>query len=133
MIQQCDKSAQWGEVRALHYLPNPEHYAPLVEAAHASASATLLALLVQDRDLVGHLQSVKNYFLMEQGDFMVQFLDLCEKELAQPVDQVEPARLESLLELALRTSSANYDAYKDNLCVALLPYDLIFQVRDIVT
>lgn len=32
-----------------------------------------------------------------QGDFIVQFLDLCEKELSQPVDQVEPARLESLL------------------------------------
>ena len=47
-----------------------------------------------------------------KGDFIVQFLDLCEKELSQPVDQVEPARLESLLELALRTSSANYDVNK---------------------
>jgi hypothetical protein len=28
---------------------------------------------------------------------MVQFMDLCEKELSQLVDQVEPARLDSLL------------------------------------
>jgi hypothetical protein len=32
-----------------------------------------------------------------QGDLMVQFTDLCEKELSQLVDQVEPARLDSLL------------------------------------
>ena len=39
-----------------------------------------------------------------------------------------PDRLESLLELSARTSAANSDPYKDNLRVALLPYDLIFQV-----
>ena len=36
---------------------------------------------------------------MEQGDFICQFLDLCELELSQPVDCVEPARLEILLEM----------------------------------
>ena len=46
----------------------------------------------------------------------------------QNVNSVEPARLESLLELALRTSGANTDPYKDNVGVELLPYDLIFQV-----
>lgn len=65
---------------------------------------------------------------MDQGDFIVQFMDLCEAELLQSVNCVEPTRLESLLELALRTSAANTDPYKDNVCVELLPYDLIFQV-----
>ena len=117
----------------LEYLTNPEQYQPLIEKAHAFASATLLELLVKDRDLIGHLTSMKKYFLMEQGDFIVQFLDLCEKELSQSVDQVEPARLESLLELALRTSSANFDKNKDNLCVVLLPYDLNFQMGKILS
>ena len=71
---------------------------------------------------------MKHYFLLDQGDFIVQFLDLCETELLQNVNSVEPARLESLLELALRTSGANTDPYKDNVGVELLPYDLIFQV-----
>jgi len=35
--------------------------------------------------------------------------------------------------MALRTSSANYDQNKDNLCVALLPYDLIFQMGKILS
>ena len=56
-------------------------------------------------DLIGHLKSVKKYFLMEQGDFNNQFRDLCEPKLSQSVDDVEPARLESLLEMAARTRS----------------------------
>ncbi|XP_023342310.1 gamma-tubulin complex component 2 [Eurytemora carolleeae] len=133
VIQQCEKQVHWPPLENLEYLSNPEDYEPLIEKAHIFASATLLELLVKDRDLIGHLTSMKKYFLMEQGDFIVQFLDLCEKELSQPVDQVEPARLESLLEMALRTSSANYDQNKDNLCVALLPYDLIFQMGKILS
>ena len=114
VIQQCDKSAKWPEVISLSYLDNPEHYQPMFEAAHQFASTTLLQLLLNDRDLIGHLKSVKKYFLMEQGDFINQLLDLCESELDQSVDSVEPARLESLLEMAARTSTANRDLYKDN-------------------
>jgi hypothetical protein len=40
-----------------------------------------------------------------QGGFMVQFMDLCEKELFQLVDQVEPARLDSLLGKRRKTYS----------------------------
>jgi len=87
---------------------------------------------LEDRDLIGHLRSVKKYFLMEQGDFICQFLDLGESQLNQPVDCVEPARLESLLELVTRITTANSDVYKDNLRVALLPYDLIFQMGKIL-
>ena len=107
VIQQCDKTAKWPELTQLRYLPNPEHYQvssvclevkkkPIIQgvvaAAHTFASTTLLQLLVEDRDLIGHLKSVKKYFLIEQGDFIVQFLDLCDSELSQPVDCVEPAR-----------------------------------------
>jgi len=132
VIQQCDKTARWPDIIPLQYLNNPEHYQPVFTKAHQFASTTLLQLLLNDRDLIGHLKSVKKYFLMEQGDFINQFLDLCEGELSQPVDCVEPARLESLLEMAARTSTANSDQYKDNLCVALLPYDLEFQMGKIL-
>jgi len=132
VIQQCDKTAKWPDIVDLGYLPNAEHYQPVFVAAHQFASTTLLQLLLNDRDLIGHLKSVKKYFLMEQGDFINQFLDLCEHELSQAVDCVEPARLESLLEMAARTSSANHDPYKDNLSVALLPYDLEFQMGKIM-
>ena len=41
---------------------------------------------------------------------------------------VEPARLDCLLEMAARSSSANSDKYKNNLCFAALPYDLDYWV-----
>ena len=83
--------------------------------------------------MIGHLKSVKHYFLLDQGDFVVQFFDVCGEELCQNVDSVEPTRLESLLELALRTSVANSDPYKDNVRVELLPYDLIYQMSKILS
>ena len=106
-----------------------EDYNAPLEKAYAFASKHLLDLLVKDRDLIGHLKSVKHYFLLDQGDFIVQFMDLCGDELCQSVDMVETTRLESLLELALRTSAAKEDPYKDNVRVELLPYDLIYQVH----
>lgn len=54
---------------------------------------------------------------MDQGDFFVHFMDLTEEELKKPVDDIAPSRLEALLELALRMSTANTDPYKDDLKV----------------
>ena len=83
VIQQCQKAARWPELVLLSYLPNPEHYQAAVQHAHTFASTTLLQLLVEDCDLISHLKSVKKYFLIEQGDFICQFLDLCEPELSE--------------------------------------------------
>ena len=117
----------------LCYTENTEEYNAPLERAYTIASRNLLDLLVKDRDLIGHLKSVKHYFLLDQGDFVVQFFDVCGEELCQNVDSVEPTRLESLLELALRTSVANSDPYKDNVRVELLPYDLIYQMSKILS
>lgn len=56
---------------------------------------------------------------MDQGDFFVHFMDLTEEELKKPVDDITPTRLEALLELALRMSTANTDPFKDDLKVGL--------------
>ena len=73
-------------------------------------------------------RSVKHYFLHDQGDFIVQLMDMCEGELAKNINDIVPHRLESLLELALRTSTANCDPYKDDIRAELLPFDLIHQM-----
>ena len=54
---------------------------------------------------------------MDKGDFFVHFMDLTEEELKKPVDDIVPSRLEALLELALRMSTANTDPFKDDLKV----------------
>lgn len=63
------------------------------------------------------VRSIKHYFLMDKGDFFVHFMDLTEEEMKKPVDDIVPPRLEALLELALRMSTANTDPFKDDLKV----------------
>lgn len=60
-------------------------------------------------------RSIKHYFLLDKGDFIVQFMDMTEEEMKQDIENIMPTRLESLLELALRTSTANVDPFKDDL------------------
>lgn len=77
-------------------------------------------------------RSVKHYFLLDQGDFVVQLMSLCEDELSKNIDDVLPTRLESLLELALRTSAANNDLYKDDIQCDLQPITLMNQMLRIL-
>ncbi|KAJ8938379.1 hypothetical protein NQ318_022878 [Aromia moschata] len=84
-------------------------------------------------DLIGRLRSVKHYFLLDQGDFIVTFLALCEKEFGKYVVDVNQGCIESLMDLALRLSSAISDPYKEDLKTELLPYDLQFQMFKILS
>lgn len=62
----------------------------------------------------------------------MQFLDLAEDELNKQIDDLNPVRLESLLELALRTSSSTADPYKDNVRVHLFPFGIADQLWNIM-
>lgn len=86
-----------------------------INNAYRFASRTLLQLLVKDKDLMGHLTSVKRYLLMNQGDFICEFMDASEEELSKNINEVLPMKLENLIGLTLRTSSAKHDPYKDDL------------------
>uniref|UniRef100_F6VFC0 Gamma-tubulin complex component n=1 Tax=Macaca mulatta TaxID=9544 RepID=F6VFC0_MACMU len=111
-----------------HDVTCPRAYVEQIEKAFNYASKVLLDFLMEEKELVAHLRSIKRYFLMDQGDFFVHFMDLAEEELRKPVEDITPPRLEALLELALRMSTANTDPYKDDLKIDLMPHDLITQL-----
>jgi gamma-tubulin complex component 2 len=132
VIRQCGKPVK-NKIRPILYKIEEKHYIEAIENAYKFASQTLLDLVVKEKDLLGRLKSVKHYFLLDQGDFIVAFLTLCEKELSKDVGDVIQGRIESLMDLALRLSSAISDPYKDDLRTELLPYDLQFQMLKILT
>uniref|UniRef100_A0A336MC89 Gamma-tubulin complex component n=1 Tax=Culicoides sonorensis TaxID=179676 RepID=A0A336MC89_CULSO len=107
-------------------------YAHVVNEAYNYASSSLLKLIMHEYDLFGRFLSVKRYFLLNQGDFIVQFMDACEQELVKNVEKVIPMKLKSLLELTLRLSSAKYDKYQDDLTTMLLPYSLFTQMTKLL-
>ena len=51
-------------------------------------------------------------------------MDISEEEMKKNVGEIKLNRLESLLELSLRITSANSDPYKDDLRVKLFGIDL---------
>lgn len=116
----------------LEFCPtDPSVHSLFIQTAYTCAARTLLKVLVKDNDLMGHLQSVKRYLLLHQGDFINQFMDAAEKELAKNVDKVLPMRLENLLGLTLRLSSTKFDKYNDDLHCQLFPFELNKQMEKI--
>ncbi|XP_042231927.1 gamma-tubulin complex component 2-like isoform X4 [Homarus americanus] len=133
VIRQSDRSVVCPDQEELVYSVRGCSYAEVIERTYNFASKRLLELLMKEKDLMGRLRSVKHYFLLDQGDFVVQLMSLCEDELSKNIDDVVPTRLESLLELALRTSTANYDLYKDDIECDLQPITLMNQMLRILS
>ncbi|XP_069970963.1 gamma-tubulin complex component 2 isoform X4 [Penaeus vannamei] len=133
VIRQSDHSVVCPDQEELAYSIRDPSYTEVIERTYSFASKRLLELLMKEKDLMGRLRSVKHYFLLDQGDFVVQLMSLCEDELSKNIDDVVPTRLESLLELALRTSAANNDLYKDDIQCDLQPITLMNQMLRILS
>jgi gamma-tubulin complex component 2 len=88
----------------------------------------LLDQLFNEENLLSRLVSIKHYFFLDLGDFFVHFLDASEEILDNTTKNVFIEKLESLLEMAIRTSSANSDPFKDDLTCELNSYTLIEQL-----
>ena len=59
-------------------------------------------------------------------------MDMAEHELRKKHDDIVSSRIESLLDLAVRTSVAASDPFKEDLKVDIVPYDLITQLFRII-
>ncbi|CEM15037.1 unnamed protein product [Vitrella brassicaformis CCMP3155] len=97
-------------------------YTELVEAAYEWASMSLVEFCWRQLDLKGRLLSVKHFFLLDKADFFYQFLEAANDELEKSVSCVALSKLESLLDLAIRTSSTANDPYRDSITCTLRPY-----------
>ena len=61
-------------------------------------------MLLDEEDLLAHLRSIKHHFFLSQSAFITQFLDASSLELQKRAKAASAVKLQSLLELALRTS-----------------------------
>ena len=59
-----------------------------------------MGLLSDDLDLVGSLRLVKRYFLLDQGDFFLYFLDAAEDELRKNLTDVSRERIQHWLNVS---------------------------------
>ena len=137
VIRACDLSdrleQQPSEVSALRYTPHPRDYTAPIERAYLFASRVLLDHVMVDLQLKGRLMSLKRFFLLDQGDFLVHFMDVAEGELTKNVSDISLPKLRSLLDSALRSSTASQDPFCDDLTCQLLPYTLISQLLRVIS
>ncbi len=96
-----------------------------IERASRLSSRALLDFLLEDNQLLGRLRSLKHYFLVDQGDFFVHFMDSAEDELRRSTANISIPRLEFLLDVSIRQSINDGDEFRGDLKCALLPYTLI--------
>ncbi|KAF1329891.1 Gamma-tubulin complex component 2, partial [Globisporangium splendens] len=131
VFRTCNRQVDCPFAGTIEFAPSESVYEELIDKAHSFASQTLLDLFVKDNDLANRLNSLKHYFLMDQGDFFVDFMDVAEEELKLRADKLSLSRLESLLHLSLQTSTCSSDPYKDDLVCFLSPNNLISQMEAI--
>jgi Gamma tubulin complex component C-terminal len=60
-------------------------------------STYLIRCLFREHSLEQHLVALKSYFLLDQGDFVVAFLDGAEAELSKPAKDVSQYALQVML------------------------------------
>lgn len=99
-----------------------------VDRAFRLSSAALMTHLKETVRLRERLRSLKCFFLLEQGDYLVHFLDAADAELLKPISSASRSKLASLLELSVRSGVSASDAFLDDLSCELLDKDLSSQI-----
>ena len=79
----------------------------------------MLEVIFNECKLLDRLDSMKHYFFMDRGDFFAHFVDGSEEMFEKASEQVSKEKLDSYLEMAIRTSSVKNDPYKDDVSCTL--------------
>eukprot|EP01104_Vermistella_antarctica_P007997 TRINITY_DN1988_c0_g1_i3.p1 TRINITY_DN1988_c0_g1~~TRINITY_DN1988_c0_g1_i3.p1 ORF type:complete len:712 (-),score=144.71 TRINITY_DN1988_c0_g1_i3:263-2398(-) len=133
VVRECGHRIEPLSIEPLLYSPNSRDYSEKITSAHEFASRHLLNLLMGEQQLRGRLKSVKHYFMLHKGDFLVHFMDTAEPELRKPASDIAIGKLQSLLELSVRTSSAASDEFHDDLKCVLSPHTLVQQLKGLIS
>jgi gamma-tubulin complex component 2 len=106
-------------------------HATRINAAFKHASNALLRNVLIEGDLRARLLSMKRYFLLDKGDFLVHFVDIAGEQLSKRAPDISVDKLQSLLELSLKLSSASSDPHNEDLTCALERQGIIHQLLSI--
>ncbi|KPI88450.1 putative gamma-tubulin complex subunit [Leptomonas seymouri] len=82
------------------------------ESFEVASGAVIQLLFSPSIDLLGHLKSLKMYFLQERGDWVVDFLDSADSLLVEYPDRVKAHSMQVLMQAAIARSCAS-DPYHD--------------------
>lgn len=91
---------------------SPEHSLELhfaLDSVYRETSLRVLDLLRNKYRLIEHLQALRRYLLLGQGDFIRHLLELLASELCKPAQELYGHTLSGILESAIRITNAQYE------------------------
>lgn len=100
--------------------------------AFRGSSAALLTVMKHELGLMQRLASLKHYFLCDRGDLLLAFVDMAEEELNKRAHEVSTVRLQTMFDLAVRTSSASTDPTSEDLRCLLDHRSLLGMLKHIL-
>ncbi|KAK9499337.1 hypothetical protein O3M35_002390 [Rhynocoris fuscipes] len=117
------------EIEDIKYSSKVNKYLDIIKRAYIHSSSSLLYYMLDKYKLVQRFGLMKKYFLIQQGDFIAQILDTCDKELCKPVFDIIPSRLKTLVDMAIRGTECTLS---DDITISLQSQDLWNQVTRIL-
>ncbi|XP_021924239.1 gamma-tubulin complex component 3 homolog isoform X2 [Zootermopsis nevadensis] len=81
----------------------------MIDTAYLETSRRVLDVLIGQYKFLDHLQALRRYLLLGQGDFIRHLMELLEPELIKPAIQLYPHNLSGILESAIRATNAQFE------------------------
>eukprot|EP00158_Paraphelidium_tribonemae_P007721 Partr_v1_DN28341_c2_g2_i1_m78734 putative Tubulin, gamma complex associated protein 2 len=107
LLTACGKSLPAGgeDIRLQCNINDLMRIGPIVDSWHRKANKELLRVLFEDYEMLPKLRCIKHFFFLSQSDYLTLFLDTALPVLRQPAGQLSAVKLQSLLDLAIKSSS----------------------------
>lgn len=83
-------------------------FGPWIAQASVLTNEKLVSVLQSKFQLKSHLEAIKKYLLMGQGEFIQCLMDLMNTELNKPANSIYKHHLLGLLEGAIRSSNVQF-------------------------
>ncbi|CAF0794160.1 unnamed protein product [Adineta ricciae] len=129
-ILRVDKQLLMNNYKKLEYTIHEKDLEETLEEAYKYASEILLDLILNKYHLIERFQTLKHYFLIDKGDYIVQFMDSAEDELTKRARDIDENKIQSLLDVSLALTSD--DQYKDDVRIKMFHYDLISMLERVI-
>ena len=97
-----DDSSALEELTVRTMMRDPARLSSYVDHMYRKASSQLLWLLFHQYQVDKSLVVMKRYFLLDQGDFLVHFLDAAENELLKKLEDVSRGRTQHWLNMTVQ-------------------------------
>ncbi|EDQ88788.1 uncharacterized protein MONBRDRAFT_32608 [Monosiga brevicollis MX1] len=112
----------------LSYAPETTILSTILTQRSLRASQLAVSLMFEQGALAERLLRLRDYFFMTNGDLFIHFWDCAHEELRKTTEHVSVERTSTLLDLAQRTSTERFAAFRDDFSCRFASTNLVSEL-----